>query len=266
MKKIILILFIYFINHSVFATETKKAYFAGGCFWCMEESFEKKEGVIEVISGYSGGNTKNPTYESVCYQNTDHAEVLQLDFDDEIINDDIDEHPRIGLKMSDLEKLKTVFQDNGTITPGNSSGINDGAAALLLTSLEEAEKRSIKPLVKIVSWSSIGVDPSVMGLGPIEAVREASKKANWNLDEIDLFEINEAFASQSIAVIRELGIDENKVNVNGGAIALGHPIGASGARILVTLIHEMKRQKKNKGCATLCIGGGMGIALCVERI
>ena len=193
-----------------------------------------------------------------------NEELVKINHDGNIL--DTDEHPRLGLKMSDLEKLKTVFQDNGTITPGNSSGINDGAAALLLTSLEEAEKRSIKPLVKIVSWSSIGVDPSVMGLGPIEAVREASKKANWNLDEIDLFEINEAFASQSIAVIRELGIDENKVNVNGGAIALGHPIGASGARILVTLIHEMKRQKKNKGCATLCIGGGMGIALCVERI
>ena len=124
----------------------------------------------------------------------------------------------------------------------------------------------MKPLVKKVSWSSVGVDPSIMGLGPIEAVREASTKAKWNLDEIDLFEINEAFASQSIAVIRELGIDENKVNVNGGAIALGHPIGASGSRILVTLIHEMKRQKKNKGCATLCIGGGMGIALCIEKI
>ena len=179
---------------------------------------------------------------------------------------DIDEHPRIGLKISDLEKLKSAFQDNGTITPGNSSGINDGAAALLLTSLEEAEIKSIKPLAKIVSWSSVGVDPSIMGLGPIQAVREASKKAKWNLDEIDLFEINEAFASQSIAVIRELGIDQNKVNVNGGAIALGHPIGASGARILVTLIHEMKRQKKDKGCATLCIGGGMGIAICVERI
>jgi len=179
---------------------------------------------------------------------------------------DIDEHPRLGLKISDLEKLKTAFQDNGTITPGNSSGINDGAAALLLTSLEEAENKSIKPLAKIVSWSTVGVDPSVMGLGPIEAVRAASKKAKWNLDEIDLFEINEAFASQSIAVIRELGIDQNKVNVNGGAIALGHPIGASGARILVTLIHEMKRQKKDKGCATLCIGGGMGIALCIERI
>ena len=159
-----------------------------------------------------------------------------------------------------------VFQNNGTVTPGNSSGINDGAAALLLTSLEHAKKRSLKPLVKIVSWASVGVDPSLMGLGPIEAVREAIKKAKWCIDEIDLFEINEAFAAQSIAVIRELGIDQNKVNVNGGAIALGHPIGASGARILVTLIHEMKRRKKDKGCATLCIGGGMGIALCVERV
>ena len=128
------------------------------------------------------------------------------------------------------------------------------------------KKKNIKPLVKIVSWASVGVDPALMGLGPIEAVREAIKKAKWYLDEIDLFEINEAFAAQSIAVINELGINQNKVNVNGGAIALGHPIGASGARILVTLIHEMKKRKKNKGCATLCIGGGMGIALCVERI
>ena len=168
--------------------------------------------------------------------------------------------------MSDLEKLKTVFKKDGTVTPGNSSGINDGAAALLLTTFKEVEKRSIKPLAKIVSWASVGVDPSLMGLGPIDAVRLAAKKAKWKLDEIDLFEINEAFAAQSIAVIQELGIDQNKVNVNGGAIALGHPIGASGARILVTLIHEMKRQKINKGCATLCIGGGMGIALCVERI
>ena len=177
-----------------------------------------------------------------------------------------DEHPRSGLKIDDLKKLKTVFLKNGTVTPGNSSGINDGAAALMLTTLEEAKKDSLKPLVKIVSWSSVGVEPSLMGLGPIEAVRQAAKKAKWNLDDIDLFEINEAFAAQSIAVIRELNIDENKVNVNGGAIALGHPIGASGARILVTLIHEMIKQKKNKGCATLCIGGGMGIAICVERI
>ena len=194
-------------------------------------------------------------------------------FDDELIKInykgnifDKDEYPRVNLKLSDLEKLNTVFQENGTVTPGNSSGINDGAAALLLTNLEEAEKKSIKPLVRLVSWASVGVEPSLMGLGPIEAVRKAIKKAKWNLDEIDLFEINEAFAAQSIAVIRELGIDQNKVNVNGGAIALGHPIGASGARILVTLIHEMKRERKKKGCATLCIGGGMGIALCVERI
>ena len=179
---------------------------------------------------------------------------------------DKDEHPRMGLKISDLEKLKTVFLKKGTVTPGNSSGINDGAAALLLTTLEEAEKKSIKPLVKIVSWSSVGVDPALMGLGPIDAVRKAVQKAKWNLDEVDLFEINEAFASQSLAVIQELGIKKDKVNVNGGAIALGHPIGASGARILVTLIHEMIKQKKDKGCATLCIGGGMGIALCVERI
>jgi len=191
-------------------------------------------------------------------------ELIKINHDGNILNKD--EHPRQGLKISELKKLKTVFQENGTVTPGNSSGINDGAAALLLTSLEEAEKKSIKPLAKIVSWASVGVDPSLMGLGPIEAVKKAVEKAKWNIDEIDLFEVNEAFAAQSIVVIRELGIEKNKVNVNGGAIALGHPIGASGARILVTLIHEMKRQKKNKGCATLCIGGGMGIALCVERI
>ena len=176
-----------------------------------------------------------------------------------------DEHPRIDLKLSDLKKLKTVLKENGTVTAGNSSGINDGAAALLLTTIEEAKKKSIEPLARIVSWASVGVEPSLMGLGPIGAVKQALKKANWKLEDIDLFEINEAFASQSIAVIRELKIDQNKVNINGGAIALGHPIGASGARILVTLLHEMRRQNKKKGCATLCIGGGMGIALCVER-
>ena len=199
--------------------------------------------------------------------------ILNRRFDDELIminHDGIilnkDEHPRSGLKIDDLEKLKTVFKEKGTVTAGNSSGINDGAAALLLTSLDEAKKRSIKPLAKIVSSASVGVDPSLMGLGPIHAVKKAVKKADWNLDDIDLFEINEAFAAQSIAVIRELGIDQNKVNVNGGAISLGHPIGASGARILVTLLHEMNRQKKSKGCATLCIGGGMGIALCIEKV
>ena len=206
-------------------------------------------------------------------QKKTEAAILENKFDEELIKInqdgiilDKDEHPRAGLQLVDLKKLKTAFRENGTVTPGNSSGINDGAAALLLTTLEEAEKKSIEPLAKIVSWASVGIDPALMGLGPIEAVREAIKRAKWNLDEIDLFEINEAFAAQSIAVIRELGIDQNKVNVNGGAIALGHPIGASGARILVTLIHEMKRKNKNKGCATLCIGGGMGIALCVERV
>ena len=206
-------------------------------------------------------------------QKKTEAAILKNKFDDELIkiNQDgsileKDEHPRMGLELTDLKKLKTVFKENGTVTPGNSSGINDGAAALLLTTLEEAEKKSIKPLAKIVSWASVGIDPALMGLGPIEAVCEAIKKAKWKLDEIDLFEINEAFAAQSIAVIRELRIDQKKVNVNGGAIALGHPIGASGARILVTLIHELIRRNKNKGCATLCIGGGMGIALCIEKI
>ena len=191
-------------------------------------------------------------------------ELVKIDYDGNTL--DKDEHPRAGLKLADLEKLKAVFKENGTVTPGNSSGINDGAAALLLTTLEEAKKKKIEPLAKIVSWASVGVDPSLMGLGPIEAVRKAINKAKWNLKDVDLFEINEAFAAQSLAVIQELNIDQTKVNVNGGAIALGHPIGASGARILVTLIHEMKRQNKNKGCATLCIGGGMGIALCIERV
>jgi len=202
--------------------------------------------------------------ETAIYTNRFDEELIKINQPG--INLDIDEHPRKKLTKLDLEKLKAVFQKDGTVTPGNSSGINDGAAALLLTTLEEAKKNSIQPLVKIISWASVGVDPTLMGLGPIEAVRKAVKKAKWNLNDIDLFEINEAFASQSIAVIRELNIDVHKVNVNGGAIALGHPIGASGARILVTLIHEMIKQKKDKGCATLCIGGGMGIALCIERI
>ena len=197
-------------------------------------------------------------------QNKFKDELVSVNLNGSILN--VDEHPRKNLKVEDLEKLNTVFKENGTVTPGNSSGINDGAAAVILTSYDEAKKKSLKPLAKIVSWSSVGVEPTLMGLGPIDAVKLALKKANWKIEDVDLFEINEAFAAQSIAVIRELNIDENKVNVNGGAIALGHPIGASGARILVTLIHEMKRQNKNKGCATLCIGGGMGIALCIEKI
>ena len=191
-------------------------------------------------------------------------ELVEINFNGTFLK--ADEHPRSNLTLADLQKLDTIFKENGTVTAGNSSGINDGAAVLLLLSLEQAEKKSIEKLVRIVSWASVGVDPSLMGLGPIGAIREAVKKANWKLEDIDLFEINEAFAAQTIAVIRELNIDENKVNINGGAIALGHPIGASGARILVSLINEMKKLNKKKGCASLCIGGGMGIALCIEII
>ena len=176
-----------------------------------------------------------------------------------------DEHPRPNLSIEDLKKLKTVFKEDGSVTPGNSSGINDGAAAVILTTKEIAKLKNLKILGKIISWSSVGVDPSIMGIGPIEAINQAVKKANWNIRDVDLFEINEAFAAQSLAVIKELKIDYEKVNVNGGAIALGHPIGASGARIVVTLLHEMSRRNLKKGCASLCIGGGMGIAMCIER-
>ena len=190
---------------------------------------------------------------------------LQINNNKENVIFDKDEHPRNNLIIDDLKKLKTVFKENGTVTPGNSSGINDGAAATVLMTRKQAELKSIEPLVKVVSWASCGVEPSLMGLGPIPAVKEALNKADWSINDVDLFEINEAFAAQSIAVIKELKIPAEKVNVNGGAIALGHPIGASGTRILVTLIHEMIKQNKNKGCAALCIGGGMGIAMCVER-
>ena len=177
----------------------------------------------------------------------------------------VDEHPRKNLKVEDLGKLNTVFKENGTVTPGNSSGINDGAAAVILTSYDEAKKKSLKPLAKIVSWSQCGVDPKLMGTGPIPASNLALKKAGWNINDLDLVESNEAFAAQSIAVIKELGLNKEIVNVNGGAIALGHPIGASGSRILVTLIHEMQKRKLKKGLATLCIGGGMGVAMCLEK-
>ncbi|MDB9774368.1 acetyl-CoA C-acetyltransferase [Candidatus Pelagibacter sp.] len=190
---------------------------------------------------------------------------LKINTDDKNFIFEKDEHPRNNLNLEDLKKLKTVFKENGTVTAGNSSGINDGAAATILMSREEAELRGIEPLAKVVSWATCGVEPSLMGLGPIKAVNLALEKAEWKREDIDLFEINEAFAAQSIAVIRDLKIRKEIVNVNGGAIALGHPIGASGTRILVTLIHEMIRQNKCKGCATLCIGGGMGIAMCIER-
>ena len=178
---------------------------------------------------------------------------------------DKDEHPREGLNLDILSRLKPAFKTNGTVTAGNASGINDGAAVVTLMSDNEAEKREIEKLVSIKSWASCGVDPALMGTGPIPSSKKALKLAGWDIKDIDLFEINEAFAAQSLAVMKTLSIPEEKVNVNGGAIALGHPIGASGTRILVTLIHEMIKRDVKKGLATLCIGGGMGIAMCVER-
>ena len=181
------------------------------------------------------------------------------------INFNKDEHPREGIDFKTLTKLRPVFKKDGTVTAGNASGINDGAAAVTLMSSEEVEKRGLEKLVSIKSWASCGVDPALMGTGPIPSSKKALDLAGWAVNDVDLFEINEAFAAQSIAVLKTLSIPEEKVNVNGGAIALGHPIGASGTRILVTLIHEMIKRDVNKGLATLCIGGGMGIAMCVER-
>ena len=197
-------------------------------------------------------------------------------FKDEIINFKIkskkaeiifnkDEHPREGVNLDTLWRLKPVFKNEGTVTAGNASGMNDGAAAVTLMSDDEANKRGIKKLVSIRSWASCGVDPALMGTGPIPSSKKALELARWDIKDVDLFEINEAFAAQSLAVLKTLSVPEEKVNVNGGAIALGHPIGASGTRILVTLIHEMIKRDVKKGLATLCIGGGMGIAMCIER-
>ena len=177
----------------------------------------------------------------------------------------IDEHPRNGINLDALKRLKPVFKKDGTVTAGNASGINDGAAAVTLMSSEEAEKRNLKKLATIKSWASCGVDPALMGTGPIPSSKKALDLAGWTVKDLDLLEINEAFAAQSIAVLKTLGVPQEKVNVNGGAIAIGHPIGASGTRILVTLIHEMIKRNAKKGLATLCIGGGMGIAMCIER-
>jgi acetyl-CoA C-acetyltransferase len=181
------------------------------------------------------------------------------------INFNKDEHPREGINLEALSRLKPVFKKDGTVTAGNASGINDGAAAVVLMTSDEAERRNVQKLVSIKSWASCGVDPALMGTGPIPSSRKALKLAGWDIKDVDLFEINEAFAAQSLAVLKTLSIPEKKVNVNGGAIALGHPIGASGTRILVTLIHEMIKRDVKKGLATLCIGGGMGIAMCIER-
>ena len=164
-----------------------------------------------------------------------------------------------------MAKLRPAFDKNGTVTAGNAAGINDGAAALVLMTADEAERRGIEPLARIVSWAQAGVDPAIMGTGPIPASRKALEAAGWTVDDLDLIEANEAFAAQACAVGKDLGWDTDKLNVNGGAIALGHPIGASGARVLTTLLYEMNKREAKKGLATLCIGGGMGIAMCVER-
>ena len=178
---------------------------------------------------------------------------------------DTDEYPKHGTTLEALQKLRPAFSKTGTVTAGNASGINDGAAAVVLMTREEAARRHVEPLARIAGWATAGVDPAVMGSGPIPASRKALEKAGWRADQLDLIEANEAFAAQACAVNKELGWDPARVNVNGGAIAIGHPIGASGARVLVTLLHELKRRGGKRGLATLCIGGGMGIALCVER-
>ena len=243
-----------------------------------------KDGLWDAFNGYHMGVTAENVaskWQITRKDQDDFALSSQLKFEkaqkdgkfkDEIVPSifkgenklNIDEHPREGMTLARLTKLKPSFKTGGTVTPGNASGINDGAAAVVLMSNEEAKKRSLKPLGKIISWATCGVDPSLMGSGPIPASKKALKKAGWKISDLDLIESNEAFAAQSLAVIKDLGISKEKVNVNGGAIALGHPIGASGARILVTLIHEMNKRKAKKGLATLCIGGGMGIAMCIE--
>ena len=247
-----------------------------------------KDGLWDAFNGYHMGNTAENVaqqfqitrkdQDKFAFESQSKALKAQKEnkFDNEIVPFVIkskkgsstfkkDEHPREGISMGALQRLKTVFQKDGTVTAGNASGINDGAAAVVLMSKTEAEKRGIKPLVEIKSWASCGVDPSVMGTGPIPASNKALKIAGWNSKDLDLIEANEAFAAQSCAVIKELSFPVEKVNVNGGAIALGHPIGASGTRVFVTLIHEMQKRGSKKGLATLCIGGGMGIAMCIER-
>jgi len=238
-----------------------------------------KDGLWDAFNGYHMGVTAENVakkwgitrkeQDDFALSSQTKAELAQKkgNFKNEIISTVLksDEHPRKGMTIEKLEKLKPAFKNDGTVTPGNSSGINDGAAAVVLMSQNEAEKRKLNPLAKIVSWATCGVDPSLMGSGPIPASKKALERANWEIRDLDLIESNEAFAAQSLAVIKDLKLSRDKVNVNGGAIALGHPIGASGARILVTLLHEMVKRDSKKGLATLCIGGGMGIAMCLER-
>jgi acetyl-CoA C-acetyltransferase len=247
-----------------------------------------KDGLWDAFNGYHMGNTAENVAQkyqitrsqqdefAVASQNKAEAAQKGGKFKDEIapvtvtsrkgdVVVDADEYPRHGTTLDMVGKLRPAFAKDGTVTAGNASGINDGAAALVLMKASEAAKRGKPPLARIVSWAHAGVDPAIMGTGPIPASRAALKKAGWKIEDLDLIEANEAFAAQACAVNKDLGWDTAKVNVNGGAIALGHPIGASGARVLVTLLHEMQRRNSKKGLATLCIGGGMGIAMCVER-
>jgi acetyl-CoA C-acetyltransferase len=247
-----------------------------------------RDGLWDAFNGYHMGNTAENVAQKYQITRNDQDELAARSqqravaaqeagrFRDEIVpvtiktrkGDQIvdkDEYPRAGTTVDVLAKLRPAFSKDGTVTAGNASGINDGAAALVLMSAAEAQRRGVTPLARIASWATAGVDPAIMGTGPIPASRKALEKAGWKAGDLDLIEANEAFAAQACAVNRELGFDPAKVNVNGGAIALGHPIGASGARILVTLIHEMAKRDAKRGLATLCIGGGMGIAMCVER-
>ena len=247
-----------------------------------------KDGLWDAFNNYHMGTTAENVAKkfdltrdmqdqfAVASQNKAEAAIKEGKFKDEIIpviikdrKGDIaveqDEFPRFGASMEGMAKLKPAFQKDGTVTAGNASGINDGAAAVVLMTAQEASKRGLTPLARIASWASCGVDAAIMGTGPIPSSRKALEKAGWKVGDLDLIEANEAFAAQALAVNKEMGWDPAKVNVNGGAIAIGHPIGASGARILVTLLHEMQKRNARKALATLCIGGGMGIALTVER-
>ncbi len=247
-----------------------------------------KDGLLDAFNGYHMGNTAENVASkwqltrdeqdkfAVASQNKAEAAKKAGRFKDEIapftvstrkgdIVVDQDEYIRPGTTLDAVAKLKPAFNKEGSVTAGNASGINDGAAALVLMTAAEAEKRGLKPLARIASWATAGVDPAIMGTGPIPASRKALEKAGWKVQDLDLVEANEAFAAQALAVNKDMGWNPDIVNVNGGAIAIGHPIGASGARVLVTLLHEMQKRDAKKGLATLCIGGGMGIALCVER-
>ncbi|HEX3700787.1 MAG TPA: acetyl-CoA C-acetyltransferase [Phenylobacterium sp.] len=248
-----------------------------------------KDGLWDAFHGYHMGQTaeniaarwqitrEDQDRFAVASQNRAEAAQKAGKFKDEIVPVTIkgrkgdvvvadDEYVRHGVTLDSVSGLKPAFAKDGTVTAANASGLNDGAAALVLMTAEEAEKRGLKPMARIASWAHAGVDPQIMGTGPIPASRKALEKAGWGVSDLDLVESNEAFAAQSICVVRDLGLDPAKVNVNGGAIAIGHPIGASGARILTTLLHEMKRSGASKGLATLCVGGGMGVAMCVEQV